>query len=175
MASVTVLLLNGCFFAGQIRDKMNEDCHIHTSHIKELPQDEYQQLAKKCGWSEKQNNSVNQNKSFLNIERLCHEILTAPPIEGKRSGQVSQKLSNGMIMRYSAVNGVVPDLKVFYPNGAIETHTHFKNGRAAGWSEGYYPSGKVRTRFFYQDGKAKRYEVYNEDGTLVEKNTLNCH
>lgn len=174
MTGAMALMLNGCFFVGQVRDKIYEDCYLHPDNIKNLPQDEYQRLAGKCGWSKRQNSPVRANQSLLNTERLCRETVTAPPTQGKRNGQVSQKRPNGMVMRYGIVSGAVPDLKVFYPNGAIETHTRFANGKAEGWSEGYYPSGQVRTRFFYQGGQAKRYEVYNEDGTIAEKNELNC-
>lgn len=174
MVSATVLLLNGCFFVEQVRDKIYEDCYIHPDNVKNLPQDEYQRLAGKCGWNKQQSSTVRANQSGLNTERLCRETVTAPPTQGKRSGQVSQKLPNGMTIQYRIVNGTVPDLKIFYPNGTTETHTRFANGKAEGWSEGYYSSGKVRTRFFYQDGQAKRYEVYKEDGTIAEKNELNC-
>lgn len=174
-AGMTLLLLNGCFFVGQVRDKIYEDCAIHPDHIKNLPPAEYERLAGKCGWNKQQNQAAdNQSKSLMNTARLCHEIVTAPPTQGKRNEQFLYKQPNGLTLQYRVADGVVPDLKVLYPNGSTETYTRFVNGKAEGWSEGYYPSGKIRTRFFYQNGKAKRYEVYREDGTVIERKELNC-
>lgn len=174
IAGVAMLSLNGCFFAEQIHDKIYEDCYVHPDHIKTMPSAEYQRLANKCGWDKQQNRSERPTQTVLDTARLCRETVPAPSADGKHNGQISHKLPSGMTLQYRVVNGVVPDLKVLYPNGSTETHTRFANGKAEGWSEGYYPSGKVHTRFFYQNGKAKRYEVYGENGKLVERNELNC-
>lgn len=173
VVGVAVLLLHGCFAVEQIRDKVYEDCYINPDNIKELSQDEYQRLARKCGWDKQKNNTASTKKSRLNIERLCRETVVVP-MQGKQGEQVLEKLPNGMSMQYSVLSKESSDLKVFYPNGVMETHTRFSNGKAEGWSEGYYPSGKVRTRFFYQDGRVKQYEIYSEEGSIIEKNELDC-
>lgn len=50
LSGATILLLNGCFIAGQIHDKIYEDCYVSPDYIQSLSPDEYQLLAKKCGW-----------------------------------------------------------------------------------------------------------------------------
>lgn len=44
------ILLNGCFFIAQLQEKLYEDCYVSTDYIKGLSEQEYQLLAKKCGW-----------------------------------------------------------------------------------------------------------------------------
>ncbi|MFC3875259.1 toxin-antitoxin system YwqK family antitoxin [Neisseria musculi] len=170
LMSTVLSLLNGCFIAGQIHDKIYEDCAIHPDSIQRLPQQERQRLAGKCGWKEQ----PAQHQSLLNMELLCRADITAPPAQGKRSGTIETTLPNGLKLHYRIINGTVPELKVLYPSGKTETHTRFADGRAQGWSEGYYPSGKLRTRFFYQNGKARQYEIYSEDGKVAEKGKVSC-
>lgn len=173
LATASVFLLNGCFFVGQIRDKLNEDCAVHPDSVRRLPQAEQQALAKKCGWKP-QSATASGKPPLVNTERLCRETVTAPPTQGKTAATVSQKIPGNLTLQYNIVDGSVPELKIFYPDGKTETHTRFVGGKAEGWSEGYYPSGKVRTRFFYQNGKAKKYEVYDENGTVAEQQALVC-
>lgn len=171
-AATAALLLNGCFFAQQIHDKVYEDCFIAPEAFKLMPPSHQQQLARKCGWQLPK--QADKPSRLVNTARLCNEIVPAPPTHNKTNGVITQNLPQNLTLRYNVVNGKVPELKIFYPSGVTETHTRFANGKAEGWSEGFFPSGKVRTRFFYQNGQAKRYEIYDESGKLVEKQELDC-
>ena len=51
LAIGSIFLLNGCFLVDQVHDKIYEDCYIHPDHIKSMPDEEYSQLAKLCGWN----------------------------------------------------------------------------------------------------------------------------
>lgn len=173
LTASAALLLNGCFFIQQIHDKVYEDCYMAPEAFKLMPQSHQHQIAKKCGWQTALKQPAKPSK-LVNTTRLCNEIVPAPPTQNKTNGVITQNLPQNLTLKYNVVNGKVPELKIFYPSGVTETHTRFADGKAEGWSEGFFPSGKVRTRFFYQKGEAKRYEIYDKRGKLVEKQELDC-
>ncbi|HBO37726.1 MAG TPA: hypothetical protein DD638_03595 [Pasteurellaceae bacterium] len=110
------------------------------------------------------------------VERLCNApVINAPEAKGLKDGENTIPVGNGLMIKFDVKNGKAGDeIKIYYPNGQLETHTKFKQGKADGWSTGYSPEGKVRTRFFYQKGKVTEYEIYSSDGTLQKKDKLIC-
>lgn len=175
-ALLTVLPLSGCFFVQLIHDKVYEDCQLTSPEaFKMMPLKHQADLAKKCGWKLPDTPQITGENNLSPLKMCTAPTITLPAAAGKRDGLHETRIENGLTLKYRIKNGRVTDeIKVYYPDGTLETHTRFKNGYAEGWSEGYYPSGKLRTRFLYRKGKIVRYQNYQENGVKTKDEVLDC-
>ncbi|WP_146135112.1 toxin-antitoxin system YwqK family antitoxin [Neisseria iguanae] len=173
---MTFLPLSGCFFVGQIYDKVYEDCQLTSPEaFNMMPEKHRADLAKKCGWKQQTASETVGNNRLSTVKMCAAPVITLPSARSKPDGIQETALPGGLILKYEVKNGKTTDeIKVYYPNGTLETHTRFKNGYAEGWSEGYYPSGKLKTLFLYQKGKIVRYQSYQENGGKTEDKVLKC-